>query len=122
MLESALIFLVFSLAVFGTIDFAMLALASNFVAYGAGEGARYAIVHGSASGSAVDADDVQTYVRGLAVGLTTNNINVTTTWPVNNNPGSLVTVTVTYSYQPIMFLALKSSIPLTGYSQMVIRQ
>jgi Flp pilus assembly protein TadG len=122
-IESALILLAFCVVIFGAMDFALLAMASNFVSYAAGEGARYAMVHGTASGSPTDGAAVQTFVRGLAAGIpNASAIEVNTTWPVDQNPGSPVKVSVTYSYQPMVLLAIKTAIPVSSQSQMTIRQ
>ena len=96
----------------------------HFIAEAAREGSRYARVRGSACTGAAMAcpaapSDVQAYVRSLAYpGITGSAIQVTSTWSAFpsgsgcspsvscNNPGNVVTVTVTY---PFMF----SVTPLT---------
>ncbi len=123
MLESALVLIPFLLLIFGSIEFGAALFAANFVSYAAGEGARYAIVHGSASPSPATATAVSAYVKGLAVGIPgANALTVTTTWPTDNKPGSLVKVKVQYNYQPMTMLAFQNAIPLHAESQMVIRQ
>ena len=91
----------------------------NFVSQAARDASRYASVNGANSSNPVDSGDVQAFVRNEATGLNASNISVSTTWNPNNKPGSVVNVSVTYTFQPFYpmsgtTLALKSS------SQMVI--
>jgi Flp pilus assembly protein TadG len=74
------------------------------VADAARVGARYAVVHGSKSMAPVGPGSYTALtqnVQSAAVGLTPANLTVTATWTPNNDPGSSVTVDVTYLAQPI---------------------
>src|SRR5437016_8621023 len=63
--------------IFGTIEFGLAIWQYNMMSNLAQEGARYAQVHGSASGAPLTSAQIQTWVRGRAMGITA--INVTTT-------------------------------------------
>lgn len=76
------------------------------------EGVRSAIVHGS-SGTGVETDDCGTALTNAANAaimieanlslhqLTSRNSTITVTCPAGNAPGSLVTVAVSYPFQPL---------------------
>jgi Flp pilus assembly protein TadG len=115
LIEAALCSLLLFFLVFGLAESARVVWAYGNVAYGAREGSRFAVVRGSESGRATNAGDVQTHVRQIP-GL--GNAVVTTTWPTNNNPGSIVQVQVAQSFVPLVpFLP---SIALSSTSRMVI--
>jgi Flp pilus assembly protein TadG len=122
LVESALVFTLFVFVVFGIMDFGRLVFAFNFVAYGAREGTRYASVRGSASGRAVLASDVKSYVARQAVALDSSKLTVNTTWSPNNSPGSTVKVNVSYSYKPMLGILLPGAVSIGSKSQMVISQ
>ncbi len=107
------------MAIFGIFCASMLLYAYNFVSNSARDAVRYAIVHGSHSLDPATSSDITTYVKDMASGLQSNNISVTTTWNPDNNPGSVVSVQVTYDFQPF-FPFSSTALPLTSTSQMVI--
>jgi len=108
---------------FGIINFALALYCYDFVCYSAQQAVRYATVHGSTATTPVSAAGVQTYVDGLVVDvLKTSSLTVTTTWAPNNNPGSVVTVVVTYNYPPLTSLVSSVTISLTRTAAMVITQ
>jgi Flp pilus assembly protein TadG len=124
--EMAMTLPVVLLFVLGVMDFALVLYAYGTVSEAARVGARYAMVHGSASGSAVGptANDstVQTQVTGAAPGLVTANLTVTSSWPDgSNDPNCHVTVTASY---PCSLSAGKlvglSTITVNGTSTMLI--
>lgn len=104
---------------FGIIVLSMAVYSYSFVCDGAREGVRYAIVHGSASLSPASASDIKTYVQNEAHGLNTTYLNVSTNWKPDNKPGSVVSVQVTYSFQPL-FPMSAVAVPLSSTAQMVI--
>jgi len=108
---------------FGIINFALALYCYDFVCYSAQQAARYAAVNGSSATAPVSAEDVQTYVDGLVVGvLDTDSLTVTTTWAPNNHPGSVVTVAVSYNFAPLTALVSSVTIPLSRTAAMVISQ
>lgn len=109
--------------IFGIINFALALYCYDFVCYSAQQAARYATVHGATAPTVVSVSDVQSYVNTLVAGvLNTSNVNVTTTWSPDNQPGSTVTVTVSYNYPPLTSLVSSVTIPLTRTAAMVITQ
>jgi Flp pilus assembly protein TadG len=116
------------LLLFGIVSFAMTVYTYNFLSNASRDAVRYAIVHGSKSASPATADDIQTFVRNEAKGLTASSINVTTCWnpqnscpgPTgNNSPGKVVSVAVSYSFHPFYPFA-SVTLPLSSSAQMVI--
>jgi Flp pilus assembly protein TadG len=108
---------------FGIINFALALYCYDFVCYSAQQAVRYATVHGATAPSPVTSAGVTTFVDGLVVGvLKTSSLTVATTWAPNNNPGSVVTVIVTYNFPPLTSLVSSVTIPLTRTAAMVISQ
>ena len=123
MAEFALVATPCLLLFFAIINFAMALYCYDFVCYGAQQAARYAIVHGSSSTAPASASTMTSYVDGLVVGvLSTSSLTVTTTWSPNNNPGSVVTVTVSYVYQPLTAMVSTVNLTLSRTASMVISQ
>ncbi len=136
--EFALVMPVLFLVLFGVMGFGQALYSYHFVSHAAREGARFAIVRGAACSTfatACPADDrdVRNYVVSIAPGgidTSTNNLQVTTTWPGNgagtcttaNSPGCPVKVQITYNFHFIFPLLPSSSVPITSASQMVISQ
>jgi Flp pilus assembly protein TadG len=122
LIEFGLGLLVFFFVLYGIIEFGRIVSSYNILAGAAREGARYAMVHGSASGSAASATDVQTVVRNWAIGLDTSNVAVTTTWTAGNAPGNPVKVKATYTLTPFTRLILANALTVQSTSQTVISQ
>ena len=93
-----------------------------WVATLAREATRYAIVRGSASGRAITAAQLSTYVSQNAASLNTAWLTTTTTWSPNNAPGSAVNVKVQYSFHSIVPFIPISTVTLQSTSQMIIQQ
>jgi Flp pilus assembly protein TadG len=109
--------------IFGIINFAMALYCYDFVCYSAQEAARYATVHGATATSIVSSSDVKNYVNTLVAGvLNKSSMTVTTTWPTDNKPGSVVSVVVSYNYPPLTSLVSSVTIPLSRTAAMVITQ
>ncbi|HVA82515.1 MAG TPA: TadE family protein, partial [Candidatus Binataceae bacterium] len=97
--EFAIVAAVFLTLLLGMVEFSTAMYAYDFVSYAASETARYAMVHGSTSLLPAQQSDLQVYVQGLATGLIPSNLSATATWTPNNQPGSIVQVTVQYKFQ-----------------------
>src|SRR5258708_15266390 len=121
-LEFGLAFLIFVAAFYGIMEFGRIVASYNILSGAAREGARYAVVHGSSSGSEATASDIQTVVRKWAVGVDTSAVAVTTTWNPGNGPGGKVKVKATYTVTPFTGLILASGISVQSSSQMSISQ
>ena len=122
LVESALVLSVFLLFTFGIMDFGRLLYAYNFCSFAARDATRYASVRGSTSSSPATASTVQTFVTGLATGLTAASLTVTTSWSPDNTPGSTVTVTVKYAYTPMVAMYLPSALSVASQSKATIMQ
>jgi Flp pilus assembly protein TadG len=134
--ETAIVMAVLLSVMFGIIDFGRALYTYGFVAQLAREGARYAVVRGSACDSTkvsacpAQSSDVQTYVRSLNEGATdASKITATLTWPSCpgsvvgvNNPGCVAKVTVHYPFAFIAPFVSKATIGMSSASQMVISQ
>ena len=115
MVEFALVAFLFVLLLIGIGEFGIASWAKNSVASAAREGSRFAMVRGQTSGHVADETAVANYVRSKA---SISPLSVTTVWTPDKNPGSVVTVTVTYPYKRVGLLIPNKS--LTSTSKMVI--
>ena len=123
LVEFAATCLVFLTLMFSIIDFSIALYTYDFVGYAAQEAVRYAIVRGAKSGQPATATDVTNYVKSFVLGtLNTKVLTVNTTWAPDNNPGSVVSVVVSYSYAPLTRFIPATTIPLTRTAAMVISQ
>jgi Flp pilus assembly protein TadG len=82
----------------GILEFGFAGWSKNNATSDAREGARYAIVHGSASSNVATADSVRKFVRSKTSldTLGADSIRVYAVWPTNNSPGSMVHVIVAH--------------------------
>lgn len=119
LVESALCFSSFLLIVFGVMEFAMAVYGYNFCTYAARDAARWASTRGANYPAPATSSSIQAYVKNEAIGLSSQ-VNVTTTWTPNNQPGSLVQVTVTYNVIPLTGVTIHSGFQVSGTSQMTI--
>ena len=115
--ETTIAILAFATFLFGTMQFAFLLYSYDTICNAAREGTRYAMVHGSKSSSPATSSTVQNVVQGQCEGLGT--VTASTTWTPNDNPGSVVKVTVTYT-APLNIPLLVKNVSLSATSQMVI--
>jgi|SRR5579875_3992803 Flp pilus assembly protein TadG len=120
MAEFAIILLVTMTLIFGIIQASLALYAFSFVSYGARCGARYAMVRGSKSASPATSASVQAYVQSLAFPLDPAALTVTTTWNPNNDPGSTVTVQVTYVLTPLGPFLSMFAVTMTSRAQALI--
>jgi hypothetical protein len=114
---------------FGIASFGQALQVFHFVDHASREATRYAIVRGAACSSFQTAcpagsGDVQSYVAqiGSGIGINTSNVQVTTTWTPDNNPGSTVRVHVSYRYPLFFGLLPSAAVTIASTSQMVISQ
>jgi Flp pilus assembly protein TadG len=119
-IESALALVVFLMMLFGIMDLGRMVWTYNTLSQAARVDARYAIVHGNASGSVASSSDVSNVVRGQVIGLDPSTLVVTTTWTPDKNPGSAVKVQTSYSFAFLLPYLPNRSIALGSFSQMVI--
>src|ERR1700689_3652169 len=99
---------------FGIINFALALYCYNFVCYSAQQAVRYATVHGSTAITPATSSSITSYVDALGVGVPkTNAMSVTPTWSPTNQPGSVVTVVIPYTFPPLTSLVSSVTIPLS---------
>ncbi len=119
--EFAIVALLLLTMIFGIIQFAQLLNAYELITEAAQEGSRYAMVRGSSVASPATTADVQGIVQTRAAALNAASMTITPAWTPNNNPGSIVSVQVTYKFK---FAAgfVSPSVTLSTSSQMTITQ
>lgn len=141
LVEFAVVTAGLSLLLMGIMGFSQALYAYQFISHAAREGARFAIVRGSActtfsTACPASGTDVQNYVVSLSAGgidTSSTNFTVTTSWPgsgaaadpcaVNsNNPGCPVRVVIQYNFHFNFPLLPTASMMMTSTSQMVISQ
>ena len=118
LVEFAFASLIFFTFIFGVLQFGIAIWNYNLIADLAQEGARYAAVHGQNSGSPKTLAQVDSYVQGLAYGLT-----VSTTGSDNPSiiaPGLPVTVMVSYTLNTGGGVIPLWNIPITSTAQMIV--
>ena len=129
LVEFALIFSVLMGFVFGFMELCMMLYSYDMISESAREGTRYAIVHGSSCLTSTNASctttvaNVNSYVSGLGWASPGGKMIVATTYPDNNeNQGSRVQVTVTYSFPITLSWVPAGSISMQSSSQMYFIQ
>ena len=122
--EFGLLAPIFFLVIVGIVDFGRMMWLSNSVEHAATEGARYAAVRGVGKPTVATAQQIQDFARAQVTLIPTSEMTVNVSWTPtnNNNPGSTVTVQVTYDdfeYLLAGFLGF-DPVDLKGSSTMVI--
>jgi len=112
LVETTLVMTLFLSLVLGVITLGYLIFTYNSLAFMSQQGARWAAVHGSSSTQPATQNTVQSYVLGQGAGLATSSLTVQTVWTPNTNPGSTVSVTVTYLASPLATNFLKNTLTL----------
>jgi Flp pilus assembly protein TadG len=120
MVELAISLLVFLLLTVGCMEFGWAIYAYNSCSYAAQSGARWASVNGSLSLTPATQDTLGSYVKGQVVAMDPSLMTVTGAWTPNNNPGSVVKVTVGYTINPLLGLAVTKAINVSSTAQFVI--
>ena len=128
LIEFALVAFLLMIVVFAGFEFNRMVLVYTTLANASRAGVRYAIVHGSdrtgtgdpASGPGNTTDVVAKVKQFASMGtLNTDNLTVTVDYPaVNNKPGSLVKVSLSYPYNP--FVVLPLNVNITSATQGII--
>jgi Flp pilus assembly protein TadG len=122
--EAAFVFPVFFLLLFGILVGGMGVFRFQEVASLAREGSRWASVHGTqyatdTGNAAASASDVyNNAILPKVVSLNNSSLTYSVTWSPNNQPGSNVTVTVSYQWLPEVYLV--GPITLTSTSKVAM--
>ena len=122
MVEFALCFLLVFSVVYSVIEFGRFVFVYNTLAGATREAARYAIVHGSKSGSIATPADIRAQVTRWTIGLDPASLTVNTTWVPANTPGSLVRIQTSYNFSPMAGLVLHNPLTIGSRSEMVMSQ
>ncbi len=121
--EFGLLAPLFFLVIVGILDFGRMVWLSNSVEHAATEGARYAAVRGAGKPTVATAQQIEDFARAQVTLIPTSDMTVNVSWtPTNdNNPGSTVTIQVTYNFEYLLvgFLGF-DPVDLEGTSTMVI--
>ncbi len=114
---------VFFIVTIGIMDFGRMIWLSNTVEHAATEGARYAAVRGSNKPTVATTQTITDFVEGQAELIPPNEMDIEVSWTPanNNNPGSTVSILVTYNFEYLLigFLGF-DPVDLEGTSTMVI--
>ena len=107
----------------GIMDFGRMMWLSNTVEHAAAEATRFAAVHGSNKATVATTQTITDFAQGQAELIPPSDMNIAVSWnPTNNNnPGSSVTVLITYNFEYLLvgFLGF-DPVDLEGTSTMVI--
>lgn len=121
--EFGLLAPIFFIVIIGMVDFGRMMWLSNTVEHAATEGARYAAVRGSNKATVATTQTITDYVEGQAELIPPGDMNIAVSWTPanNNNPGSSVTVQITYNFEYLLvgFLGF-DPVDLEGTSTMVV--
>lgn len=82
---------------------------------------RYAIVHGSSSSSPASAATLEQMVGAKLVIINSASITANASFSPNNNPGSIVTITASYTWKPIVPLLHLPSATISATSAATIQ-
>ena len=113
LVEFSLVAVIFIILLLSVVEMGRMILVYTAISNAAKAGARYAIVHGAdRTGSGYDGPSgpgsttqIETVAKNYASSglLDSNNVNVTVTYgAAGNQPGSTVTVSVSYTYDPLV--------------------
>jgi Flp pilus assembly protein TadG len=146
LIEYSLASSVLLLVIFGIMDCSRALYSYHYVAQAARQATRFASVRGATWGGAscstyayhctATAADVLSYVNSITpLGFGASNLTVATIWPgtnvnglpcsllsINNSPGCLVTVKVSYNFSFVLPFLPQSALSLTSTSKMMISQ
>jgi hypothetical protein len=121
--ELALCITLFITILWGVMSFAHAVFAYNNVAFLAREGSRWAAVRGANSGRTATALSVSEYTKTRSTGLDKTKLTVNATWSdASKAPGSAVTVSVSYSGNPLPLNILKAPLTVRSNSTATILQ
>ena len=119
-LELGLVIALVMVLCVGIIDMGRAIHAYSALTHAAGRAARWAAVRSAQSEDPASAAMVEAKALGDVVGLDPERIAVVTDWAPVNSPGGVVSVRMTYDYEPLTPLVPSDLIRLTGASQITI--
>lgn len=110
------------LFVVGIFEFGRVLYANHTIDHAAREAVRYAIVHGSNSDNIATDKDIEAVAVAKAATLDADKITVDATFDPSNTPGSVVTVLVSYEFEPLTQIVDIGPVTLTRQAGMIILQ
>ncbi len=122
LVEGALVFLVFAVLMAGIMELGVVGFAVNAVTFSAHRAARFGSLRGGASGRPATISDIQASATSYAAPLNASNLRVDVDWLPNNQPGSSVQVTVSYSIRPAVLPLSATSLTLQSTARARIVQ
>lgn len=122
MVEFSLVFLLLLMMVAGVFEVGRIVWTYNTLNHAAKQASRYAMVHGSRNPISGQQASVSDYAKAQAVGFDPQSLTVTVVPTPNNNPGSVVTVTVSHTMNTVVapLVGLGKSITLSAKSEKTI--
>ena len=118
--EVSLALTAFILLTAGVIDMSRAMMAYSTLTHASAKAARFASVRSSESEDPASTGEIETQALNAAVGLVEANLTVNTDWTPINAPGSVVQVTMSYNFNPVVPLVPNDLIVLTGSSRMTV--
>jgi Flp pilus assembly protein TadG len=118
--ELGLVMALVMMLVVGIIDMGRAIHAYSSLTHAAGRAARWAAVRSSLSDAPASISMIEAKALSDAVGLDPDKVEVVTDWAPANAPGGVVSVSLSYDYQPLTPLVPSDLIRLTGASQITI--
>ena len=119
--EFALIIPVCLMFVFGVVEIGGAIFVDHNLSKAVRDGARYAIVRGSATEEPASQSQIVDYVKSQALGLDPNKIAISISYAPDNAPGSRVTVQADYSHNLMIPIVPVGPITLSSTSTMTIK-
>ena len=122
MIEMALVLPVYFLLVYGVFQICFVLFGYCNATYACRVAARYAAVNGTGNTYQCTAADVKNVATPYLWGAPKNGTTITTTWPTDHNPGSLVIVRIILVYPTAIPFSKLSQITVGTSSQAIILQ
>ena len=121
-IEFALCFVLMFSLFCAVMEFSRIVYARTVLAGATREASRYAMVHGSRSGSPASDATIRAKVVRWASTLNSDALVVNTTWIPSNTPGSRVRVQASYTIAPLARFVISTPLTIGSRSEMVISQ
>jgi Flp pilus assembly protein TadG len=100
--EFALLALIYIMMLLGVVEVGLYIADRQDLMSAVHSAGRYAIVHGSSSSSPASASTLEQLVGSHLVIISSASITANASFSPNNNPGSTVTITASYTWKPIV--------------------
>lgn len=122
LVEGALVFLALAVLLAGVMELGVVGFAANTVTFAAHRAARFGSLRGGASAHPATISEIQASAASYAAPLNASNLQVYVNWLPDNQPGSSVQVTVSYSIRPAVLPLSAAALTLQGVARARIVQ